>query len=340
MGLGFAFTPERMHFVKISVLYLAICVQVPFCSDAIAQQPWLPSETAAEIREIIASVDDETDLTAIKLRLDQIVDPAINVEAGIATIERMASEVRAMAGPNPSNVHLLVTLRQYLYDEGAWNGFQPFAYDHNDPLGEHLPNKLLPNYLETREGNCVTMPFLMILIADRLGLDVTASTAPVHVFIRYTDDQSGRTINIEATSGGHPARDEWYRENMPITDLAVENGVYLATLSRQETVAVMATVVMEHFIEEGRYEEAIAVGDVILQFYPNYAYVLAKIGTAFYYLLEREFHSQYPTPAEIPVERRDYYMFLASNNHRAFETAYALGWQPEGGLSGEESPPE
>lgn len=65
------------------------------------------------------------------------------------------------------------------------------------------------------------MPMVFLILADWLGLDVTLATAPGHVFLRYRTE-SGRVINIEATSGGHPARDQRFRERMPMTDLALK----------------------------------------------------------------------------------------------------------------------
>lgn len=44
------------------------------------------------------------------------------------------------------------------------------------------------------------MPFLFIILGDRLGINVTASVAPLHVFVKFTDE-NGVIHNLETTSG-------------------------------------------------------------------------------------------------------------------------------------------
>ena len=173
--------------------------------------------------------------------------------------------------------------------DGDWNGHRPFQYDLSDPLGHKIANKLLPTYLATRRGNCVSMPVLFIILADRLGLPVTASTAPQHIFAKFRDDSTGKMMNIEATSGGLPARDAWYRENMPMSDAAVKNGVYLKTLSRKETAAVMAEIVVEHFMATKRYRDVIAVSDLIIKQNASFVDPILSRGSAYGTLIETEF---------------------------------------------------
>jgi hypothetical protein len=134
----------------------------------------------------------------------------------------------------------LSALRRVIYESGAWNGGRPFAYDHADPLGQNVRNKLIATYLATRRGNCVSMPVLVLIVGERMGLNLALSTAPLHIFLRHTEE-SGREINLEATSGAHPARTLWYRQNLPMTDRAIESGLYMRTLSRWEAVAHMAS---------------------------------------------------------------------------------------------------
>ncbi len=105
---------------------------------------------------------------------------------------------------------------------------QAFAYDQQDPLGLVLKNRLVSTYVQTRKGNCVSMPILFLIVADRMGLNVHLSTAPLHLFVRYTDAQ-GVDRNLEATSGGHEARTDWYRQNLPMTDKAIASGIYMRT---------------------------------------------------------------------------------------------------------------
>ena len=124
--------------------------------------------------------------------------------------------------------------------------------------------KLISHYLDTRLGDCVSMPLLFLILADRMGLNVALSTVPLHVFVRHIDT-AGRVTNLETTSGANPARDEWVRRIRPTSDRAIRSGLHMRTLSRREGIALMATTVLQYLMDSRRYEEAIEVAQAILE---------------------------------------------------------------------------
>lgn len=127
------------------------------------------SPTPAEaVRSVLAAPDSELNYLAAKLAFDRIVRPSIDEAAIIAQVDALAARARFIAGANASDVDKLKAVRQVLYDAGAWNGNRPFSYDHEDPLGLNVYNKLLPTYLASRRGNCVSMPVLHVILAEKL----------------------------------------------------------------------------------------------------------------------------------------------------------------------------
>jgi regulator of sirC expression with transglutaminase-like and TPR domain len=218
-------------------------------------------------------------------------------------------------------------LRRYLYEAGPWNDNRPFAYDMTDPYGKIPGNKLLADYLDDRQGNCVTMPLLMIILGQRIGLDITAATAPIHVLVKFRDDE-GKLWNLEATSGGFPARDQHYRDLLPISDRALETGIYLKPLTKEETVAIMAEVVMEDQIDKGRYMDAMAVADIALDHYPLFVQAMVRRGSAAFLILKKDFEAKYPSLDAVPESERPRLDYLLRVNKTMFDKAEGLGWQP------------
>ena len=287
-----------------------------------------PAGPAAVVAQVLAASDRDLDYTRAKIAFDRLVDPSFSDAEILAELDRLAQAAKAMAGTAGGEKSLLVALQREIYEPGPWNDNRPFSYDHADPFGHDLRNQLLATYLQTREGNCVSMPMLYLVLADRLGLvGAHLAEAPLHFFIRYVT-ASGREFNLETTSGAHTARDEWYRQNLPMTDKAVSSGLYLRALSRREAVATMADIVVENLLKHGRYDDAIAVSDVILRNAPLNAHVMAKRGTAFAKLLDAEFAQKYERPDLISPALQSRYAFLAAQNQAAFAAAEALGWQP------------
>ncbi|WP_275789089.1 transglutaminase family protein [Pararhizobium gei] len=247
-----------------------------------------------------------------------------------AAIERMAMDVKAMAGEGAKSTEKLVALKRYLYEGGAWNENRPFQYDFADPLGEKPANRLLRRYLTTRRGNCITMPMLMVFVGQRSGLKMTLAEAPLHVFIKYTDDD-GVVWNLEPTNGGGFTRDVWYRQKLPMSDKAVANGVYLRALSHEEAAVLIASFLVEHQIDAGDFEGAIAVSDVLLRHYPTFAYGLVKKGSAYAGLLRRELAGKYTRMEDIPADLKAKADQWYGQNMQAFAKAEAMGWRPQDG---------
>ena len=262
-----------------------------------------------------------------KLLFDRIISSDLDENAVTTEVDRLAIAASRIAADG-TDVDKLKAVRQVIYDEGAWNGSRPFTYDHADPLGVDLNNKLLATYLDTRKGNCVSMPILHLIVAERLGLNVSLSTAPLHVFVRYTNPTNGRSLAIEATSGGNPTREIWYHERMGVTEQQVESGIYLGVLTKRETIAVMASTVTEWLMSQGRYQEVIEVADVLLKYYPKDIHAVLSRGSAYGELMRTEFVERFPTPAAIPPSLRPRYQMLATQNATAFQQAEAWGWTP------------
>ena len=199
-------TPFSAWFFAIAYFALAM-----HGASASAEQPAarLPDPNLPTIRAILDKPDDQIDLTETTLVIDRMIDPSIDITANLQRLDSMVKEIKATLPMMASSSARVEALRRYLYVAGSWNANQPFRYDFDDPFGQDVRNKLLPTYLVSRKGNCVSMPLLFILMGQKLGLDVTASRAPAHVFIKYRNE-AGQVTNLEATSGALPKQDSSY----------------------------------------------------------------------------------------------------------------------------------
>jgi len=285
------------------------------------------ADIRADVRELFNRDMNTLDFARVKTEVDRMIDPGTDVDAQLVQINQMVATIRTMLPPNATSWDKVETIRRYIYQAGAWNDGRAFSYDHDDPYGLDVRNKLLSDYIQDRRGNCITMPFLFIILGQRLGLDITPAMAPLHVFVKFTDDQ-GVTHNLEATSGAGRARDQHYRNLLPITDAAIANGVFLTPLDAEQSVAVIAAVIVEELIGEGRYHDAMAVADILIEHYPMFAYIMVKKATASYYLLKENFHDKYPTAADVPENQRPYLAYLERINESMFDRAESLGWRP------------
>lgn len=279
------------------------------------------------IQRILESPEQGIDLARAKLAIDRMIDPSIEVESTLTQLDKMAQEIKAMLPANASSRLTLDALRYHIYQPTAWNQGRPFQYDLDDPYGRNVRNKLMPTYLATRKGNCVSMPLLFIILGQKLGLDVTASLAPNHVFVQWRDTD-GKLYNLETTSGAGFTRDLWMRQQFSMTDEALKSGIYMRPLSKKETVAVMAGTLLEFYGQQGRQEPLRALAVLLQQYSPRDVSFMLHQHAALLGIRHQEFVRRYPTPRDIPEDKRARFIELESQVKALYDRAFALGWRP------------
>jgi len=285
------------------------------------------SEEMRTIRTILRQPAQKIDFARAKLVIDKLIDPSIDVESTLNTIAAMVGQIKALPEYGEDSAAKLQALRRYIYEPGAWNDNQPYRYDLDDPLGKNISNKLLAHYLATKKGNCVTMPLLFVILGQRLGLDITATTAPSHILVKVRDRPMGVWYNLEATSGAKPMREVWLRGQMPMTDEALANGLYLQPLTQKEVVALMATVLSEYALDQQAFDKALAIDNLTLEYYPKNVESMVRNGAACARLIRKYFIERYPTPSQIPTTYQGYYAYLGEQNRLWYANAEALGWR-------------
>lgn len=333
-------TLPPIGFHRAAIVKLFGCILLFFNSSfsfAIAEpdEPtWQELDThsfkeAQELSAILQKINDKTDLARVKLTIDKMIDPSINIDANIKKIDFIVYQIQQMLAEKskPSDGEKMNAIRIYLYEPGPWNNYQAFSYDLDYPEGTNISGKLLPNYLDTHKGNCVSMPILFTLIGQRMGLDVTLSTAPLHVFMKYTDSATGATINVETVNGGFPARDAWIRKGFPMTDAAIKNGVYMKRLTKQESAVIMAMTLTESLMAKGQYKKTVLLSELLLQYYPQQAEAMVRMGASFAFLIRKDLMNKFPRFQDIPAEQRDYFEYLSVSNRQWYANAEAIGWR-------------
>lgn len=274
---------------------------------------------------LVVSQKEKPSLLDTKLTIDKLIDADLDVALTRSRIESMVEDINTMTTPAMSGWQRLDVLRTYIYEAGDWNNETVFSYDLDDPQGISRKSRLIHNYLKTRKGNCVSMPVLHAILGQEIGLDMTLSTAPLHVFVKYKDE-SGKTINIEATSGGHPARAEWYQKNLPMLPKAIKNGMFMDELTPEQTIAVLGHDLASHLLRTEDYENAILVSDRLIPLFPNYAPLYMSRGSGYYKLIERDFQKKYPDVNDIPKELQRQFRSFMYQNSISFQKADELGW--------------
>ena len=216
-----------------------------------------------------------------------------------------------------------------LYQEGHWNNGSTFSYDLSDPLGRQKNSQLLSTYLDTRKGNCVSMPTLYWALLERVDADlqVYAAEAPQHVFLRMRDRQRDLWVNMETTNG-HTARDQWIREQTGVTDNHVAIGLYMRNLGKKAFLAVLLRSFEQHLMLVGELDRALRLNQLMRALDPESLQVLVNRGALLHMranrILDRARQSGVAlSAAERAAVKRD-----GNEGDRLLAEARGRGWQP------------
>jgi regulator of sirC expression with transglutaminase-like and TPR domain len=313
---------------RVAAFVLSLALLAASCSAA----PALFSNPDLEAK-IEALFAQDRDLADVKFAVDEMVNPNFKAEAGKAELDNWTKMLQALLPDSAQNSDKIAALNKLIYVAGPWNDNRSFAYDQSDPKGTNPERRFLLAYMSSRRGNCVTMPTLLMLLGKRIGLNITMSVAPFHSFNKlYGND--GREWNIEATTNVRVTRTEKYRADFPMTDKAIANGVYMKALNHEETVAYLATFLVEHYIHEKMPREAIVASSVLLKHWPKSSGLLIMQASAYALILRQEIIPFYKHQSEMPPDVRAFADAMYERNQTVFAEAEALGWSENEGKPG------
>ena len=275
------------------------------------------------IFDIVNVPEEKIDVGLWSLIIAKEFDNSIDVNYYLNKLDEMSKEIKRMLAGRNKDMDKFLATKTFLYETGEWNNYNIFSYDLADPLGNILEHQLLPNYIDTKKGNCVSMPTLFLVLMKRVdpAIQFLGVKAPLHLFCRLKDRQTGDVWNIEATNGGNPARNQWYIDKMQISQKALDNKLYLKDLTNKEFIAELIGTLVAKERRKGNLEKAIKYTDLVLKLNPNSDMGLVNKGAISAEIAYNK--SQNETLSE---EENKYYKEETEKN---IEKAKELGWKPE-----------
>ena len=158
----------------------------------------------------------------------------------------------------------------------------PFTYDFEDFLGEKDWSKMFViKLLNTKKGNCHSLPYLYKILAEELGEEAYLSLAPNHIYIKLRNKVNG-WYNTELTSGMFPI-DAWIKSSGYVHMDAIRKGTYMDTLGQKQSIALCLMDLVqgnERKLGMGNGQFTLQVCKTALKYYPNYVNaMLTKVET-------------------------------------------------------------
>jgi len=105
--------------------------------------------------------------------------PDMNVEGYRRRLSDMAADIRILAGSRSTPIDRFMRLRSYLFNELGFVGNQ---HDYYNPDNSYF-NKVI----DFRRGIPITLSVLMMLVGNRLDLQLNGIGMPMHFLVQYDD---------------------------------------------------------------------------------------------------------------------------------------------------------
>lgn len=236
------------------------------------------------------SYNDRIKFLADKCRKIASAGSLIYHESDRHLVETYASVFRLMTD----------TIRFY-QDSISYYETYPYRYDFDDFWGERNWRKMFVlKLLETYSGNCHSLPFLYKILCEELGAKAWIAMAPNHTYIKLWSKKTG-WYNTELTSGHFPI-DAWIMASGYVHLNAVQNRLYMDTLSSKQSIAVcvvdLAKGYERKFGMAANLDFVIECANLCLSYYPQYVNAMLLKAETYkkqFELMMEKARAQYPS---------------------------------------------
>ena len=147
----------------------------------------------------------------------------------------------------------------------------PFKYNYEDFAGKNdWSNMFVSKLMQTKQGNCHSLPYLYKIIMDELGEKSYLSLCPNHLYIKVQNEKMG-WYNIELTNSNFPT-DAYLMSSGYVHIDAIRNGIYMKALTQQESIALCLIDLAQGYLAKfgiGDGEFVLQCCETALEYFPD-----------------------------------------------------------------------
>ncbi|NQY74383.1 MAG: hypothetical protein HRT90_06425 [Candidatus Margulisbacteria bacterium] len=215
-----------------------------------------------QVEAMLKLPESEIDIARAKLTIDKIINPSVDVDKYLKKIDELVYKASRIKG------HRIYKLHAFLYEKGPWNGYEIYRYDYENVLEKSSKSSMLTYYIDTKRGNCVSMPILYYVMAKNFGIQTELATVPRHLIAQTK--MGNEWWNIETTHLGLTYEDEMYQKDFLMSKKAIKDGVYLTPVSKKKIIIIMMEQLFLFYEQNKKFELALHVNDLSQEYFPEH----------------------------------------------------------------------
>jgi hypothetical protein len=222
-------------------------------------------------------------------------------------------------------LHELFSDTILITQKSEYKSHYPFLYDFEDYMGRNDWTKMfVTKLLNTRSGQCHSLPLLYCILSDELKSGATIAYSPQHTYVKFKDDK-GRWCNLELTNGKITS-DAWILGSGYIKSEAIKNNIYMQALTPKELIAsCLFDLAQGYTIKCGFDKFSLECLNKVLEFHPNN--INALMCKADYYTsLFNYLAQQYGRPTLAQLQKDTKAMQIYTKRNQLYEKIDNFGY--------------
>jgi tetratricopeptide (TPR) repeat protein len=229
---------------------------------------------AAEFKKIAALPEADVDVLEACLTLETNLNPSANAAEFRARLAEAVEAVQEELEGAPTPREKINLLLEFVEDED---------FKHVEYAEKGGPR--LCELMDTGSGGSVSMAAMLYILANRAGIPLYVTTAPLHVFLRYEDADLYRNIDLpdyfDSPSNAN------FRIKWKLDAACIGPGKYLANLTKKEMLGLflLDAALKGHDWKKAETQELAPVIKSLVPDFPDADYLL---GTMLYFASEKE----------------------------------------------------
>lgn len=257
--------------IQVTKIFLAIILTLSL-TDIFSQSKPSYESSFKEIQEMLKGESRLDFKRAVFLTENAFYSNTLDYKAfcrQIDDIENLLDQFMVDRGVSNHVIGKQFAIFNYMIEPSKYNGNIKMTYDFEDLMGNKDYSKMfVTKLLNTRTGNCHSLPYLFKILAEEIGAEAYLALGPNHLYIKHKDDK-GQWVNVELTNGSFP-RDGWVISSLSITTDAIKNEIYMEALSLKESVALtMIDLALGYKFQFGHDDFTVKCIDTVIKYFPK-----------------------------------------------------------------------
>lgn len=211
------------------------------------------------LASILSMEDPDIDLAETVLQISRHRDATLDLVPLREELDRLTESVRRKLSETSAPGEIIAALRKTIHQEG---GYRYTEQVDARGIPANPAELFLHGMLASKQGYCMNLSLLYLIIGDRLNLPLFGVPLPNHFFVRYAAD--GTRVNIEATEQGAAYPDSFYRRRFGGTGT-----FFMENLGKKATLGAYFSNVGMVYYQSKQPEKAIFYLDLSAKINPR-----------------------------------------------------------------------